>query len=399
MAVYYPKRNAAARGPSFVVMVKPVGSRCNMRCSYCYYLSRDQYSTHEVQTVMSDQMLERLIRDTIKASPGPVVSFVWHGGEPTLAGLDFYKRAVQLQNRYLPRGFSAWNNLQTNGLLINDEWAEFLAKNHFDVGLSIDGTELVHDHNRRDVLGNGTFARVRQAVDCLKKAGLTPDLLCTVNSATVEAPDEVYETLCSLETGWVQFIPIVVRDGDALSPLSVTSEAYGRFLTRMFDLWITHDLGKTDIQMFAEMAKIMAGAKPSLCMMSETCGRALVAEEDGSVYACDHFVDPEHRIGNFMRDSIGQLVTLPFQEAFGRSKKTALTSQCRHCPYLRFCGGGCLKDRFGVSEDGEPGHYVLCEGLRAFFTHAEPLLQKMMALSRQGLSPEAIMEQLRHVSF
>ena len=392
MAVYRPvKKSSGNAKEPFVVMVKPVGSRCNMRCSYCYYLSRGQYSTHEVQTVMSDAMLERLIRDTINASPGPVVSFVWHGGEPTLAGLDFYRRAVKLQNRYLPRGFRVWNNLQTNGLLINDEWARFLADNHFDVGLSIDGTELVHDENRRDVLGKGTFERVRKAADCLKKAGIRPDLLCTVNSATVQRPDEVYETLCSLDTGWVQFIPIVVRDGNALSPLSVTAESYGAFLIRMFDLWITHDLGKTDIQLFAEMAKIMAGAKPSLCMMSETCGRALVAEEDGSIYACDHFVDPAHRIGNFMESPIGSMVTLPVQHDFGRSKKTGLTAQCKACPYLKFCGGGCLKDRFGVAGDGESGQYVLCNGLRAFFSHAEPILKEVMALSRQGLSSEEIM--------
>ena len=150
MAVYYSKRNAAARGPSFVVMVKPVGSRCNMRCSYCYYLSRDQYSTHEVQTVMSDQMLERLIRDTIKASPGPVVSFVWHGGEPTLAGLDFYKEAVRIQKKYLPQGKTCWNNLQTNGLLLDEEWCDFLKKENFDVGISIDGIRLVHDKYRLD---------------------------------------------------------------------------------------------------------------------------------------------------------------------------------------------------------------------------------------------------------
>jgi len=392
MAAYHPIPKAAqAAKPSFVVMAKPVGSRCNMRCSYCYYLSRDQYSSHPVQTVMTDRMLERLIRDTIKASPGPVVSFVWHGGEPTLAGLDFYRRAVQLQNRYLPRGFKVWNNLQTNGLLLNDEWAAFLAENRFDVGLSIDGMQAVHDENRHDLGGAGTFERVKKAAACLKKAGILPDLLCTVNAATVQHPDEVYETLCSLGTGWVQFIPIVVRDGDALSPLSVTAEAYGAFLIRMFDLWITHDLGKTDIQLFAEMARIMTGAKPTLCMISETCGRALVAEEDGSVYACDHFVDPDHRIGNFMEQPIGQLAALPFQTAFGRSKKTELTAQCRRCPYLKYCGGGCLKDRFALSDEGEAGQYVLCDGLRVFFSHAEPLLKEMMALSRQGVSSEEIM--------
>ena len=255
----------------FMVMAKPVGSRCNMRCSYCYYLDKGQFSTHATQTRMGFDLLERLIRQYIEAAPGPVVSFVWHGGEPTLAGLDFYRRAVQLQKKYLPRGWEVWNNLQTNGVLLNDEWCRFLKENRFDVGLSVDGCESVHDRNRRDRGGKGTYQRVRRAAERLKSAGILPDLLCTVNAASTEDPLAVYRGLRELGTGWVQFIPIVVRLPDGgMAPESVTPEGYGRFLNAVFDEWVTHDLGKLDVQLFAETARIWAGGQASLCWMAPT---------------------------------------------------------------------------------------------------------------------------------
>lgn len=379
----------------FVVMAKPVGSRCNMRCTYCYYLDKARYSAHEKQSCMSDELLERLIRQTIEAGPGPVVSFVWHGGEPTLAGMDFYQKAVDLQKKYLPRGWQAWNNLQTNGLLLNKSWCWFLKKNRFDVGISIDGCEAVHNANRRDLGGNPTYDRVRQSVKALQAAGVQPDLLCTVNSVTMTGPDEVYRSIEDLNCGWAQFIPIVVRNPDGgFSPESVTPEEYGRFLCRVFDLWTHNGLGRLDIQLFAEMARILAGGQPSLCWMAPECGRALVVEEDSSVYACDHFVDPEHRLGRLSDAGLGELADSPAQRAFGKSKKDGLTKQCRECPWYRFCGGGCLKDRFGVSDDGEPGHYYLCGGLKMLFAHGVPVLKKIMEFSRQGYKPEMIMKHL-----
>ena len=203
----------------FVVMAKPVGSRCNMRCHYCYYLEKGQYSAHEKQSRMSFKLLEKLIRQTIEASAGPVVSFTWHGGEPTLAGLDFYKKAVELEKKDLPRGWQVWNNLQTNGLLLSDEWCRFLRENRFDVGLSIDGSQTVHDQNRRDLGGQGTWDRVRRGVERLQKAGIQPDLLCTVNSASLTDPLGVYRALRDFGTGWMQFFHIVVRFPDgAFSP-------------------------------------------------------------------------------------------------------------------------------------------------------------------------------------
>ena len=378
------------------VMAKPVGSRCNMRCAYCYYLEKGKYSENPKQTRMSYALLEKLIRQTIEASPGPVVSFTWHGGEPTLAGMDFYKKAMELERKYLPRGWEAWNNLQTNGLLLNEGWCRFLKENRFDVGLSIDGPAPVHDRNRRLVNGEGTFERVRTAIRRLREAGVEPDLLCTVNEVSQEQPLEVYRALRETGCGWVQFIPVVIRDAEGFAaPGSVSPEGYGSFLTAVFDEWVTHDLGVLDVQLFAEMARIMAGGEASLCWMSPVCGHVLIAEEDGAVYSCDHFVDPDHRLGTLKGGSIARMAGGEFQRSFGLSKRDALTDECRSCPHLRFCNGGCPKDRFGASTDGQPGQYWLCPGLKAFFAHAEPILERVMAMSAAGKKPPEIMAELR----
>ena len=376
----------------FAVMAKPVGSRCNMRCSYCYYLDKGRYSAHPKQTRMSFDLLERLIRQTIRFSPGPVVSFTWHGGEPTLAGIDFYRRAVELEKKHLPKGWQAWNNLQTNGLLINDAWCRFLKENGFDVGVSIDGSAVIHDQNRRTIGGEATFDRVRRSIALLREAGLEPDLLCTVNSFTAADPLGAYRALRETGCGWVQFIPIVVRREDgSLSKESVMADDYGRFLIAVFDEWVTQDLGKMDVQLFAETARILAGGEASLCWMRETCGRVLIAEEDGSVYSCDHFVDADHRLGNLNREQLPALADGDFQRLFGETKRSGLSEDCRNCSWLRFCNGGCPKDRFGKTADGEEGQYVLCEGLKAFFAHAEPILRHVMDLSAGGMKPDGIM--------
>ncbi len=387
-----------AEGPEapLAVMAKPVGSRCNMRCAYCYYLEKGKYSENPKQTRMSFDLLEKLIRQTVAASPGPVVSFTWHGGEPTLAGLDFYKKALELEKKYLPRGWEAWNNLQTNGLLLNEGWCRFLKENRFDVGLSIDGDMEVHDFNRRLPNGAGTYERVRAAIRRLRDAGLEPDLLCTVNAVSQEKPLEVYRALRDTGCIWVQFIPVVIRGADgAASAGSVSPEGYGRFLTAVFDEWVRHDLGKLDVQLFAEMARIMAGGRASLCWMSPTCGHVLIAEEDGAVYSCDHFVDPEHRLGTLREGSLARLAEGAFQRAFGLAKRENLTSECRACPYLRFCNGGCPKDRFGISAEGQPGQYWLCAGLKKFFAHAEPVLKRVMDMSAEGKTPPEIMARLK----
>ncbi|NLA61565.1 MAG: anaerobic sulfatase maturase [Firmicutes bacterium] len=380
----------------FTVMAKPVGPRCNLACSYCYYLETEGMYGGELSPKTSDGLLETYIRNYIEASPGPVVSFIWHGGEPTLAGLEFYRKAVELQERYLPPGWSCWNNLQTNGILLDDEWCSFLAEARFDVGLSIDGNESTHDTYRRDRGGHGTYERVAQAARRLKAHGIRPDLLCTVTSTAAEDPLGVYRALRDLDTGWMQFIPIVRRDAEGrVTPDSVTPEDYGDFLCAVFDEWVRNDIGRLEIQQVAEMGLVWSGGSPNLCWMAPTCGRVLIVEQDGAVYSCDHFVTPEHRIGDITTSSLAELVDSPVQRSFGDAKRDSLPRQCRACAWLAVCNGGCPKDRFATTEDGEAGLNYLCSGLMWFFTHAGERLRRIVELRRLGQKPPAIMAQLR----
>ena len=396
----------------FVVMAKPVGSLCNMECSYCYYSKAPEQSAMPGswlgpgQFRMADELLERFIRQYIGASPGPSVSFIWHGGEPTLAGLDFYRRAVELQKRYLPGGWSCWNNLQTNGFLIDDEWCAFLAEERFDVGLSVDGTQWIHDKYRQDKSrmgnkGGGAYERAVAAVRRMQSHGIQPDLLCTVTSDTAKQPLDVYKALRGLNTGWIQFIPIVrrgLRDplapGD-VTPDSVSGRMYGEFLCAVFDEWVLHDLGRMNVQLFAETMRVWAGGSAGLCWMAPVCGRALIVERDGGVYSCDHYVFPEYRIGDIETVDLGELADSPPQVRFGEDKRSKLPSLCRSCPWLDVCNGGCPKDRFARTEGGEPGMNYLCEGFQRFFSYARPAVNLVNALAKRGCNPEAIMADLR----
>ena len=383
------------KSEGLVVMAKPVGSRCNMRCRYCYYLGKGQYSAHAKQTVMNADLLEKLIREAAASSAGPV-SFIWHGGEPTLAGIGFYRKVIELEKRLIPKEREVWNNLQTNGLLLNDEWCRFLKENRFDVGISIDGSELIHDQNRRTITGEPTHRRVLNAVSRLRRYGGDPDLLCTVNASSLKDPLGVYRALRDTGCTWIQFIPIVIRSGSGtLSPLSADPEGYGKFLISVFDEWSKNDLGKCDVQFFAEIARVLAGGEASLCTMRKTCGRVLIAEEDGAVYSCDHFVDDGHRLGNLRSGKLADMAESRFQKDFGERKESSLTGECRACPWLRFCNGGCPKDRFGKSAEGDAGQYILCEGLKRFFGHAVPILEKIVEASALGHSPARIMQDIR----
>jgi len=377
-------------------MAKPVGARCNLCCSYCYYLKDVGEPDAASQPRISDELLERFVCQYVQASPGPELNFVWHGGEPTLAGLDFYRRAVGLQQQYLPEGWTCWNNLQTNGLLLDDEWCGFLADAHFDVGLSIDGSQLVHDRNRLDRNGKGSYQQVVDAAKRLRTHGVHPDLLCTVSSASVNDPLGVYRALRNLDTGWIQFIPIVRRESDgSLAEESVSSEGYGEFLCTVFDEWACHDLGKLDIQLFAETARVWSGGSAGLCWMAPRCGRALVLEADGGIYSCDHYVNPEHRLGDIQSSELVELVDSAQQVGFGKNKHDSLPKQCRVCPWLKVCNGACPKDRFSLADDGRPGLNYLCGGLRRFFSHVQPLLQAISTEARRGRSLAAIMANCR----
>ena len=380
----------------FVLMVKPVGSSCNLRCGYCYYLDTAEVNDKELRPRMSDEVLEALIRQYIEAGPGPVVSFTWHGGEPVLAGLEFYRTAVKLQAKYLPEGWSCWNSLQTNGTLLDDEWCVFLKENNFDVGLSLDGERWLHDKYRKDAAGNGTFDKVHAAAGLLQSYGIQPDLLCTVTAAAAKEPLSVYKSLRSLGTGWIQFIPIVRRTPEGgVSADTVSGEAYGRFLCEIFDEWILRDIGRTNVQIFAETALMLSGGSTSLCSMSLVCGRALVAEQDGDIYSCDHFVTPEHRIGNIADTDLRQLADSGMQEYFGMKKLKQLQLKCLECSYLQLCGGGCPKDRFSSDIHGNEDLNYLCDGLFSFFERAQDPLQQLAAMRKSGLSAAAASSKFR----
>ena len=380
----------------FVVMAKPVGPICNLECGYCYYLDTASFYERPHQFGMSDELLDTYIRQCIAASPGPTVPFIWHGGEPTLAGLDFYRRVVELQGDYLPDGWNCLNNLQTNGTLLDEEWCSFLADEGFEVGLSVDGTSWLHDSVRKDRQGRGTYAEAVASVRRLQAHGVQSDLLCTVTADVAKEPVSVYRALRDLGTGWFQFIPIIRRGPDGqVTEDSVGPEAYGRFLTAVFDQWAHHDIGRLNVQMIAETSLVWAGGEPSVCWMAPTCGRVLVVEHDGGVYSCDHFVTPEHRIGNLETSDLGSLVDSPIQRKFGAAKQERLPAQCRSCRWLAVCNGGCPKDRFASTDDGEPGLNYLCSGLQRFFAHAEKPLQYAIQRLRSGGRPDAIMAELR----
>ena len=385
-----------AKERPFSAMAKPVGSLCNLQCSYCYYLKSSGPAPAAGQRRMSDETLERYICQYLEAAAGPAVHFVWHGGEPSLAGIDFYRRVVGLQEKYRPEGVSVWNNLQTNGLLLDEAWCAFLAEHHFDVGLSIDGAQWIHDRYRIDATGRGSYKDAAAAIRRLQASGIQPDLLCTVNASTAAEPLEVYRALRSFGTGWIQFIPIVRRDPDGeVRPESVPGEAYGDFLCAVFDEWALHDIASVRVQMFSEMINIRGGGLSGLCWMAPDCGRVLIVEQDGGVYACDHFVAPAYRLGDIYTSRLGELAALPAQIRFGESKRDTLPEICRACSWLQVCNGGCPKDRFLLSDDGEPGANYLCAGLRRFFAHAWPMLDMLDAYAGQGLGPAAAGEALR----
>ena len=408
----------------FVVMAKPVGARCNLECGYCYYSAVGKAGSDAAGSAagltgvassvsgsassvsgssgaapparMDPETLERLITQYIRASAGPVVSFTWHGGEPSLAGIEFYKHAIEVQKRCLPDGWTCWNNLQTNGTLLDDEWCAFLADADFDVGLSIDGTEALHDSNRKDHAGRGTYRSAASALKCLQEHGLRPDLLCTVTSEAAKDPLSVYRALRDLGSGWLQFIPIVRRAADgALTGDSVTPEGYGSFLCDIFDEWSLYDIGRLDIQLVAEMTRVHSGGSAGLCWMSPTCGRALIAEQDGGIYSCDHFVNADHYLGNIAETPLGELANLPAQLRFGNDKRDLLPDQCMACDWLRYCNGGCPKDRFDFSDQGEPGLNCLCGGLRRFFSHAQPGVELIANMAGNGNLPVEVMAAMR----
>ena len=384
----------------FEFIIKPVGALCNMRCDYCYYLSkRDLYQGGPAR--MPDEVLRAFTQAYLQTCQSREVVFAWQGGEPTLAGVDFFERALRYQERFAPPDVRVRNVLQTNGTRIDDRWCAFLRRHDFLVGLSLDGPKHLHDAHRRSARGGSTFHQTLRALRLLQAHGVEFNILATVNASNVEKPLEVYRFLRDdLGVRFMQFIPILARgegSGEGgqprLSAESVTGEAYGRFLIAVFDEWVRRDVGKVFVQAFDLALGAWLGAPSGLCVFSPTCGRALVLERSGDVYSCDHFVDREHFLGNILDRPLHEMVNSPPQLEFGHSKATKLPRVCRECRVRFACNGGCPKDRFFVSADGEAGLNALCDGYRRFFEHVDEPMRRMAKLLRQGKSPSLIIKE------
>jgi uncharacterized protein len=382
--------------PGFHVMTKPVGALCNLNCAYCFYLPKMALYEGE-RFRMSDGVLDSYLRQLIEAPRVPEVTVAWQGGEPTLMGLDFYRRAVALEARHRKPGQSIRNTLQTNGTLLTDEWCTFFREHQFLVGISLDGPPAMHDAYRSDRRGHPTADRVIAGIRLLQKHGVDYNILTTVNAANADHPLDVYRYLRDeIGAEFIQLIPIVEREGDgvAVSERSVTAEQWGSFLITVFDEWVHRDVGMVYVQMFDAALAAWVDMPSGLCLFSETCGNALALERNGDLYSCDHFVDREHLLGNITRERMIDLVASDRQRAFGRAKRDTLPQECRECPVRFACHGECPKNRFLSTADGMRGLNYLCAGYKAFFTHIDEPMRFMAAELRANRAPANVMAHL-----
>jgi uncharacterized protein len=365
-----------------LVMAKPAGPRCNLACAYCYYIGKEDELPRGPGRLPLD-LLERFISQRLQDAPGPAVHFEWHGGEPTLLGLDYFRAVVRLQRAHSVPGKSVTNGIQTNGTLLNGAWADFLAREGFSVGLSLDGPKDSHDAFRKAPDGQGSHARAERAFTVLAERGVFTNVLCVVHGANAGAPDEIYDYYRGLGVKYLQFLPLAAgggRDGGKAAPAA----AVGAFLCRVFDRWISEDVGKMVIQNIDEALRPVHGVPHSLCIHRETCGDVAVLERDGGFYACDHFVEVEHLLGNLKDRSLAELSADPRLLTFGDAKRATLPRACRECDVLSSCNGGCPKDRL-PAPPGEPGGVSrLCEAWQALFRHARPGLEHLSAYMKKG---------------
>lgn len=369
---------------SFHLMTKPRGAICNLDCKYCYFLSKERlYPNSDFR--MSDNLLEEYTRQYIQAQEVSEVTFAWQGGEPTLMGLDFYKQAVTYQQKHKKSGMQIFNSLQTNAVTLDDDWCAFFAENDFLLGVSLDGPKDLHDAYRVDKGGAPTFDRVMDGVHLLQKHGVDFNILTTVHAANAEYPLEIYRFMRDgVKTQFVQFIPIVERDnetgyqeGDQVTSRSIIPEQYGNFLITIFDEWVRHDVGRVYVQIFDVALAAWTGNNPGLCIFEETCGKALALEHNGDVYSCDHYVEPDHKLGNLIDIPLEQIVVSDKQRDFGLAKRDTLPQYCLDCEVRFVCNGGCPKNRLIKTPDGEDGLNYLCAGYRAFFNHIDEPMRFM----------------------
>ena len=385
--------------PAFQVMLKPRGAVCNLACRYCYFLAKDRlYPGSDFR--MDDAVLAEFTRQYIQAQRVPEVTFSWQGGEPLLMGLDFFERAVALQREHCRPGMRVDNALQTNATLLDDAWCSFFKQHGFLVGVSLDGPQECHDAYRVDKAGRPTFRKVMAGLALLKKHGVEFNILTTVHAANAGRPLEVYRFLRDQAGAqFIQFIPIVEWDHGSrkeahVTERSVSGRQYGEFLIAVFDEWVRRDVRRVYVQTFDVALGAWLGQPPSLCTMAETCGQALVMEHNGDVYACDHFVEPAHKLGNILATPLAELAGSKQQRRFGQAKRDSLPRACRSCAVRFACNGECPRNRFSRSA-ARPGLNILCEGYKAFFTHVDPAMQFMVAAIRAGRPPSEIMAHLR----
>jgi uncharacterized protein len=394
--------------PRIHVLAKPTGAACNLACAYCFFLDKELLYP-DSRFRMSDEVLEAYIRQLIEAHRTPQVTVAWQGGEPTLMGVDFYRRAIALQKKHARPGMVFENTIQTNGTLLDDEWCEFLKENDYLVGISIDGPRPLHDTYRLDRGGQPTFDRVMRGLRLLQKHGVEYNILVTVNRTNADYPLKVYRFLRDeAETNWIQLIPVVERiddeghtiyqKGSRVSKRSVRPEQFGRFLIQIFDEWVRHDVGRMYVQTFeAAVRNWLRMPSSGMCVFEETCGLGLALEHNGDLYSCDHFVEPDYLLGNIMDTPMAEMVMSERQRKFGLDKRDTLPRYCRECDVRFACHGECPKNRFltappgAATPEGEAGLNHLCVGWKAFFHRANEPIQTMATLMRMGRPASDVM--------
>ena len=409
--------------PDYHLLAKPAGAACNLDCKYCFFLSKENLYGPRESPLMDEATLESYLRQLMESSPGPQVEVSWQGGEPMLRGLAFYQRSVQLAEKYRKPHQRILHTMQTNGTLINDEWAAFLKQNNYLVGLSVDGPRALHDAYRVDKQGKGSFDDVIRGWHCLRNHEVDVNILCTIHAANADHPLDVYRFFRDeLRAQYIQLIPIVERatkqtiefanrgwggrkgtdrplyrqEGNLVTGRSVTAEQFGSFLIAIFDEWVQRDVGKVYVTTFDVALGSWLG-QHNACIVAPTCGGALAMEHNGDVYSCDHYVEPDYRLGNVKETPLEALVSSERQRRFGQNKYDTLPKFCKECPVLFACYGECPRNRFIRTPDGEDGLNYLCAGYKAFFTHIDKPMKTMASLLRQGRYADEIM-QMTHVT-
>lgn len=399
------------------MLAKPIGPRCNLNCTYCFYTEKTEMFPQDENYQMSDEVLEVFIRKYIQAQPAMEVAFVWQGGEPTLMGLEFYQKAVVLQKKYAG-GKKITNSLQTNGTLLDDAWCIFLKEHNFLVGLSLDGPDFIHDRYRRQCDGAPSFQNVMKGLRLLKKHEVDYNVLCCITKEAAYRPDDIYRFFKNEGVKYIQFIPIVERNPDRtakklglhlaappavqaeaiqadVTEWTVESEAYGNFLIKIFDRWVRQDVGKIYVMNFEWALTSWMGLASTVCVFAEQCGESVVMEHDGGVYACDHYVYPDYYLGNILTAQPGEMAVTDKQKKFGLQKSAGLPEYCLDCEAKFACQGECPKHRFLLTPTGEAGLNYLCAGYKKYFRHIHPYMKVMRQLIENGLPASRVKDAIK----